>query len=94
MNDITIKTFEYRACYVNGKKALFHKWCENAQPLEPSALAFGHKGGQLWHTLGLIEYEDGTVKFVDPFCIKFCDNLMKQYYFKEDNHEFVDKKSE
>ena len=82
-NEIVIK-IDYRPCYVNGKKALFHKWCENAQPLEPSPSILGHKGGQLWHTLGLVEVEDGSVKFVDPYCIKFCDNLISHYYFKEE----------
>lgn len=85
--DITIKTIDYRPCYVNGKKALFHKWCEYAKPLPPSASIFGDKGGQLWATLGLVEFEDGTIKFVDANSIKFCDNIINQYVFKADKNE-------
>ena len=28
LGEITIKTTEYRPCYVDGKKALFHRWEE------------------------------------------------------------------
>lgn len=84
MNDITIKTSEYRPCYVNGKKALFHKWVEYAKPLAPSMSIIGDKGGQLWYTIGLIEFEDGRIEEVQPSNIRFADGLINQYTFKEE----------
>lgn len=30
---ITITTAEYRPCYVDGKKALFHRWIDKEQPI-------------------------------------------------------------
>lgn len=81
--DITISTSEYRPCYVNGKKALFHKWEEFAKPIAPSALIGGDPGGQIKYTLGLIEYEDGQIAKVEPTCIKFCDYKLNEYAFDE-----------
>lgn len=47
---------------VPSKKGYFHKWCE--EPL--------YDGGvYLARTLGLIEFEDGTVMKVEPELIKF-----------------------
>lgn len=83
MNDITIKTSEYRPCYVDGKKALFHKWEENARPIPPSMLISEDKGGQVWYTMGIVEFEDGRVEEVPPTKIRFADCLIKQYAFKE-----------
>lgn len=84
-NEIVIKTIDYRPCYVRDEKALFHKWEEKAKPLAPSMSIFGDKGGQLWHTLGIVEFENGTVAEVEPNCITFADNLISQYAFKESN---------
>ncbi len=81
-NEIIVKTIDYRPCYVNGEKALFHKWCEYAKPLPPSMSIIGDKGGQLWYTVGIIETESGEIKEVQPTSIKFADNLIKQYFFK------------
>lgn len=80
--DIIVKN-DYRPCYVNDKKALFHKWEEYAKPLPPSMSIIGDKGGQLWHTVGLVAFEDGTIEEVRPCDIRFADNLISQYAFKK-----------
>lgn len=73
-------TVELRPCLVNGKKALFHKWTEEAQIQYNQYYATAN---QLKTTFGIIEFEDGQVASVAPYKIKFCDNKMKEYYFKE-----------
>lgn len=82
-NEITIKTIDYRPCYVNGDKGLFHKWAEKAKPIPPSMLISEDKGGQVWHTVGIVELEDGRIIEVYPEKIRFADNLINQYSFKE-----------
>lgn len=74
-NEIVIKTIDYRQCLVNGRKALFHKWIESNNLAD----IFQKR------TLGLIEYDDGQVAEVVPTKIKFCDNLIEEYAFKERN---------
>lgn len=50
------------ASKVSGKRGYFHKWCE--API--------YDGGvYLAKTLGLIEFEDGTVMMIEPELIKF-----------------------
>lgn len=69
------ETNEYRPCYVNGRKALFHRWSNIAKPQlpkgqEPSENAryFQFRG-----TYGVVEFEDGTVDTVWPRDIQFAD---------------------
>lgn len=64
---------EYRTCLVEGVKALFHKWVDYEKPVSESILVGGAPAGIIKFTLGLIEYEDGTVNLVPPVTIKFCD---------------------
>lgn len=71
---ITIKTTEYRPCLVDGKKALFHRWSVKAEVVGESPLRGGHSGGQLMGTLGIVEFEDGTVGEYYPNRIKFLDS--------------------
>lgn len=78
---ININSINYRPCYVNGEKALFHKWEDFAKPIPPSMLLGGDPGGQVWHTLGIVEMEDGCIKEVPPRTIRFADNLIKEYAF-------------
>lgn len=81
---ITISTSEYRPCYVEGKKALFHKWNDVAE-VQAAGFAIGSSpGGQLKATFGLVEFEDGTVKEVLPHKIKFADKKINEYYFDEE----------
>ena len=68
---------KYRQCEVKGKKALFHQWVTKMDTIPDSPLMGGAPGGQYSITLGIVEYEDGTVDMVLPIQIRFTDNLMK-----------------
>lgn len=67
---------EYRPCYVNGRKALFHRWVNTANPALPRgadpnderAKFFQHRS-----TTGLVEYADGTLTRAWPQDIRFAD---------------------
>lgn len=67
---------EYRPCYVNGRKALFHRWVNTANPAAPKGVDpndgkvkfFQHRS-----TTGLVEYADGTLARVWPQDIRFAD---------------------
>lgn len=67
---------EYRPCYVNGRKALFHRWINTANPALPRGADpkdertkfFQHRS-----TTALVEYEDGTLARVWPQDIRFAD---------------------
>jgi len=74
-------SIEYRPCYVDGKKALFHKWNDIAVVQAPGFAVGSSPGGQLKETFGLVEFEDGTVREVSPHKIKFADRKIKEYYF-------------
>lgn len=62
-----------RPCFVNGRKAFFHQWVEESEIVSPSFMIGGHQGGVVRSTLGLIEYEDGTVAKYYPEKIRFLD---------------------
>lgn len=67
---------EYRPCYVNGRKALFHRWVNTANPAAPKGVDpndekvkfFQHRS-----TTGLVEYADGTLARVWPQDIRCAD---------------------
>lgn len=67
---------EYRPCYVNGRRALFHRWVNTANPTAPKGVDpndekvrfFQHRS-----TTGLAEYADGTLARVWPQDIRFAD---------------------
>lgn len=84
-NEIVIKTSEYRPCIVNGKKALFHRWTELSNVVSESCLRGGNLAGQIKYTLGIVEFEDGTVEEVAPYLIKFLDhNLFNEINFNDE----------
>ena len=39
----------------------------------------GAPGGQISYTLGLVEFEDGSVSEVSPYKIRFLDNKTAEY---------------
>lgn len=78
---VTIKNSQYRPCFVNDKKALFHKWEIVMEIVPPSPMMGGHAGGQISSDFAIVEYEDGTVAQVNPNRIKFVDGLIKEYSF-------------
>lgn len=73
---------EYRPCYVNGRKALFHRWINST----PAQLPKGQEPNensryfQFRCTHGLVEFEDGTMDQVWPYAIKFADHGRFQDY--------------
>ena len=69
-----------RPCMVKGeRKALFHMWSNFSNVIEPSPLKGGHPGGTIAGTLGIVEYEDGTVDKVEPYDICFVDGSFDEY---------------
>lgn len=70
-SDLIISSNEYRPCLVNNKKALFHKWVHTKNLL-----------GQEFE-VGIVEYESGQVEEITPNNIKFCDNKINQFNYKE-----------
>lgn len=64
-------------------KALFHCWSHRSEVVGESCLHGGHPAGQVSSTFAIVEYEDGTVHEVEPWNIKFIDNLVNEYAFKE-----------
>ncbi len=73
---------ELRPCLAAGQKALFHKWVEISNIVEPSPKIGGHSGGIVKSTLGLVEYEDGATGLVYPTNIIFKDEKIKEFMFK------------
>lgn len=71
--EITAKT---RPCWVNGRRAIFHRWVDSARPAkargeenDPEAHYF-----QLHSVHALVEYEDGTMARVWPAVLQFADS--------------------
>lgn len=79
--DFTIRTTEYRPCRVEGKRALFHRWEDRAEIVQPSPMVGGHPGGALKWTVAIVEYEDGMVAEVLPEDVQFVPGLMDEYSF-------------
>lgn len=79
---VIVQEQEYRPCWVNGKKALFHRWINTAKP----QAAYGQKITentryyQFRSTRGLVEYEDGTVAADLPQEIQFADGGLFHEY--------------
>lgn len=67
-------------------KALFHCWSHRSEVVGESYLRGGHSAGQFSSTFAIVEYEDGTVHEVEPWNIRFIDNLTKEYNFTESKH--------
>lgn len=86
-NKILVQSNDYRPCYVNGKKALFHKWVDYAKPVPPSVLPFGDPGGQMRYTYALVEFENGQISLIDPLNIKFDSSLLNEYAFRDSEKE-------
>lgn len=84
-NSIILTNSEYRPCFVvplysmgEVSRALFHKWVTQQGTLPT---------GDLYTETGaLVEFEDGTVKIVDPGEIKFRDTegLFKQFIWGDE----------
>ena len=86
---VITQEIEYRPCYVNGRKALFHRWVNSARPALPKGQepAENSRYFQFRATHGLVEYEDGTLDTVWPQAIKFADHGRFQDYAWEPAEE-------
>ena len=80
---ITLSNSEHRTCFVNEKKALFHRWQEYCNVVSASPMIGGAPAGQIKYTLGTVEFEDGTIEEVAPHKIKFADNLVNRVWTEE-----------
>ena len=74
--------FSVRPCFVNGEKALFHRWEEIKEVVAPSVMVGGHDGGEIQYILANVEYEDGQVAEVTPKEIRFVPGIMRNYAFQ------------
>lgn len=74
-NDIKI-THQTRPCWVDGRRAMFHRWTDSARPVKPRGQEQEDAvdNFQLHSVHGLVEYEDGTVARVWPNTIRFADS--------------------
>jgi hypothetical protein len=74
----------YRPCEVilekETLKGTFHCWEQYSDIIAPSALISSHKGGQISQVFGIVEFEDGSIKRVPPYQIKFIldEDLIKR----------------
>ena len=69
---------QLRPCYTgDGRRALFHRWADIAEPLEASPFVGGPTAGQFWRVYGVVEFEDGTVCCLPLEQIKFFDSAEK-----------------
>ena len=64
-------------------KALFHCWDFRSEVIGESYLRGGHPAGQISATFAIVEYEDGAIHEVEPTQIRFLDNAMREYAFRE-----------
>lgn len=72
------------------KNALFHTWAHESSVVPESPLAGGHKGGVVSYTVGIVEFEDGTVHMLSPECITFIDDKHQEYSFPGEEGSKID----
>lgn len=72
-----------RPCMVGKRKALFHRWTQESKIIPPSSFKGGDSGGQLSTTVGIIEWDDGTIHGVYPYEIRFLDTQSQMAEFGE-----------
>lgn len=83
-NKLSFVPDNYRTCVVKNKNALFHCWQDKAWVVGASPMIGGTPAGQMRMTLGIIEYEDGTIHECYPDEIRFTDGLTSCYAFEND----------
>lgn len=64
-----------RPCWVDGRRAIFHRWTDSARPVKPKGMEDENTLDryQLHTVHGLVEYEDGHMERVWPHKIQFAD---------------------
>lgn len=72
-----------RPCWVNGRRAIFHRWTDSARPVKPRGVEDEEttERYQLHTVHALVEYEDGTMSRVWPRTVQFADSerLFSEY---------------
>lgn len=72
---IVLTTCEGRPCWVNGRRAIFHRWTDSARPVKPTGADEESEARfQKYSVHGLVEYEDGTMEREWPNVIQFADS--------------------
>jgi hypothetical protein len=69
---------ELRKCIVKDRPAYFHKWSDKSEIVPPSHMIGGHGGRVITLTVGIVEYEDGTVHECYPSEVRFTDRDNKE----------------
>ena len=66
---------EYRPCWVNGRRAIFHRWVNSARPQLPRGQEPNENSRyyQYRATHAIVEYEDGTIATIWPTELIFAD---------------------
>lgn len=70
--------YDQRLCIVNDQMCYFHRWSTSSQ-----ISAYGI----VKNTYGIVEYPDGTIHEILPEAIKFCDELTRDLYFRNDHYQ-------
>lgn len=87
---ITFSTCEERPCWVDGRRAIFHRWTDSARPVKPTGKdEDSDERLQKWSVHGLVEYEDGRVEREWPSKIRFADSAE---HFKQFDWETMEEK--
>lgn len=91
---IYMDAHERRPCYAKGRKAIFHRWANTANPITPRGVDPSDERARFFQyraTQAVVEYEDGTVERVWPQDIRFADSAAR---FKEYDWEPCGQKDE
>ncbi len=72
---IILSTCEGRPCWVDGRRAIFHRWTDSARPVKANGAENDESAErfQKYSVHALVEYEDGTVEREWPSKIRFAD---------------------
>ena len=79
-----------RPCWVDGRRAIFHRWTDSARPVKPRGMEEDEAADryQLHSVHALVEYEDGTVERVWPNAVRFADS---EVYFLDYDWEDMER---
>lgn len=87
-SDIKFTTIEGRPCWVDGRRAIFHRWSDSARPVKGTAEDPAWEGSyQKWSVHAIVEYEDGTVERHWPNQIHLADSAQQFAAFDWDTME-------
>ena len=87
-NQINIVS-KIRPCWVDGRRAIFHRWTDSARPVKPRGMEDEEttERYQLHSVHALVELEDGTLERVWPSAVQFADSEM---YFMDYDWEAME----